>query len=111
MLPLSKNSLGPVPTVKQMELLKTMAEPGLTVCKWTGSSINSHGAFLRWADATKEVNGETVPFHRTESANEGTVDKFIEWHWLEATKLDWRGNTYKISATGLKRIEMGKTRK
>jgi predicted nuclease with RNAse H fold len=100
MLPLGKNSLGPVPTVKQMEVLKKMAEPGVHVVEWSGSSINSNGAFLRWTETE----------HKSEDVNRGTVSKFVAWHWLEPIKLDWRGNTYKISATGIKRIEMGKTR-
>jgi hypothetical protein len=96
---LPPDSLGPVPTKTQMELLRKMAAPGIIVHTWTGVRMDSGGAYISLPDTS---NHETV--------NSGTVSKFYDWGWLEHLNGDFRGHNYRVSERGMKVIEKGKTR-
>jgi hypothetical protein len=96
---LPPNSLGPTPTKKQMELLRKMAAPGMTVHTWTGVRMDSGGAYITLPDTS---NHETV--------NSGMVSKFYDWGWIEHIDGDFRGHNYRVSDRGRKVIEKGKTR-
>jgi hypothetical protein len=98
---LPPDSLGPVPTKKQMETLKKMATPGATVRTWTGVSMDSGGAYIDYhvKDATKH-----------EKVNQGDVSKFHDYGWLEHVDGDFRGHNYVVSERASKVIELGKTR-
>lgn len=99
---LPPDSLGPKPTVKQMELLKKLATPGATCKSWTGASVGSGGAYIDY-HATDEVKHENM--------NDGTLGKFYDWGWLDRVEGDWRGTEYKLSERALKVIQLGVTRK
>lgn len=99
MIDLPPNSLGPVPTKKQMELLVRMAAPGVTVHTWTGVRMDSGGAYISTPDKTTHEN-----------VNSGMVSKFQDWGWLEHVNGDFRGHNYRVSDRGQKVIAKGKTR-
>ena len=99
---LPPDSLGPKPTVQQLELLTKMATSGATVRTWTGVRMDSGGAYIDY-----HVPNET----KHEKFRENYVSKFVDWGWLESTKDgDWRGHNYVVSDRGRKVIEKGETR-
>lgn len=100
MIDLPPDSLGPVPTQKQMELLKRMATPGATVRTWTG--IRSSGAYIDY-----HVEGEC----KHESFRQSDVQKFHDWGWLQHDSGDSRGHNYFVTDRARKVIEKGETRK
>ena len=97
-LNLPPDSLGPKPTKKQMELLRKIAAPGVTVHVWAGVRSDG-GAYLK-----TEGKSETEKF------NQGDVNKFYDWGWLEHIGGDFRGHDYRVSERALKVIEKGETR-
>jgi len=97
---LPADSLGPKPTKKQMELLTRMATPGATVRTWTGIRSNG-GAYIDY-----HVEGET----KHETINQGMVNKFYDWGWLEHTSGDFRGHNYVVTERARKVIQLGVTR-
>jgi hypothetical protein len=99
-LDLPPDSLGPVPTKKQMELLKRLAMPGVTAHTWSGTRIDSGGAYLR----VDKKSG------RTENIKRSDLDKFYDWGWLDHVGGDFRGQDYVASERALKVIKLGKTR-
>ena len=98
-LNLPPDSLGPKPTVKQMELLKKMATPGAKIHTYTGIR-SAGGAYIKYSDDP----------HVTEKVNQGTVRNFHDWGWLKLIKNDFRGADYEITDRAMKRIELGETR-
>lgn len=100
-LNLPADSLGPKPTVKQMEVLQKMATPNATVRTWTGVRMDSHGAYIDY-----HTPGQT----NHEKVNEGTIGKFYVWGWLEHVSGDFRGHDYVVTERGRKVIAKGITR-
>jgi hypothetical protein len=96
---LPKGSLGPVPTKKQMELLRKMAAPDVIVHTWSGVRMDSGGAYITLPDTSNHEN-----------VNSGLVSKFHDWGWIEHIDGDFRGHNYRVSDRGRKVIERGKTR-
>lgn len=102
-LNLPPDSLGPKPTKKQMELLRKIAASGVIVHVWSGIRSNG-GAYLKSED--QKLN-EAL---RTEKINQGDVNKFYDWGWLDVLSSDFKGQDYRVSERALKVIEKGETR-
>ena len=102
-LNLPPDSLGPTPTAKQMELLRKMAAPGIIVHVWSGIRSNG-GAYL------KNENQSMSEALRTEKINQGDVNKFYDYGWLDVLDGDFRGHDYRVSDRARKVIEKGETR-
>lgn len=100
MIELPPDSLGPVPTKKQMETLVKMATANATVRTWSGIRSNG-GAYIDYHAPNKHV---------TEKVNQGTVEKFYDYGWLEHIDGDFRGHNYRVSERALKVIKLGKVR-
>jgi hypothetical protein len=98
---LPPDSLGPIPTKPQMELLKKMATSGATVRTWTGVTLGSGGAYIDY-----HTQGQT----NHEKCNQGTVDKFYDYGWLDHIDGDFRGHNYRVTEKAMKVIQRGKTR-
>ena len=96
---LPPDSLGPTPTKKQMELLRKMAAPGITVHTWEGVRFHG-GAYIK----------HDTPEHSTENIKKSDVHKFYDWGWLESVGGDYKGHDYKLTEKARKVIEKGKTR-
>ena len=102
-LNLPPDSLGPKPTKKQMELLRKIAADGVIVHVWHGIR-NNGGAYLKHAD---QKLSEAL---RTEKINQGDVNKFYDWGWLDVVSSDYNGQDYRVSERALKVIAKGETR-
>jgi len=97
---LPADSLGPKPTKKQMELLKRMATPGAVVHTWSGIRSNG-GAYIKF-----DVPGKL----ESEKINQGDVQKFYDWGWLEHIGGDFKGHDYLLTERARKVIQLGVTR-
>lgn len=97
----TQQSLGPKPTVKQLETLKKL-DDGATIQSTSHSRAG-------WSACLFKDN-----FGERETMRTDTLDKFHSWGWVEAfgdTAWAWRGNKYRITDKGRQVVRLGITRK
>jgi len=92
-------SLGPKPTVKQMEYLRILAD-GYELRYSTGIRFNGYAHYVKPGNPRDSIKART-----------DTHLKFEAWGWIEQVRGDCNGTDYRITENGRKVVEKGETRK